>query len=211
MKRTTPWSQLKSQFFAFFIPTLFLTGVSAPSYALDFSVLGAVSSSNYSVTPQLAASAGGVGFGGGATLGFDLAPFFSLETGAVLVNHPFSATSLSSAVTVNYNYLEIPLLLRFTPVSFVSLAAGPYYGISSSISASGVIPTELQAASLGGAYVRNNDYGLMFGGGIRLPLLPLLRLRFDVFYKYGLANLSAGSASQYARNVDVWAGLMFGF
>lgn len=150
---------------------------------------------------------GGTGFGLGVTLGFDLFPFFSLETGALYLAHNLSAAVGSSATTINFHYLQIPALLRFSPVLFLDLEAGVYYGIPLSTSSTGNIPPSLVKAGSSG-YSSSNDIGLLLGAGLRFPLLPLMSLRLDVLYEFGLKDVSTGTASQYSRNLDIWAGVM---
>ena len=94
-----------------------------------------------------------------------------------------------------------------TPIPFIALEAGGYYGIPSSTTATGTVPTSLVSAA-SPTYSSSNDYGLLIGAGVRLPLLPLLSIRADALYEYGLANVSTGTATQYSRNLDIWAGVM---
>jgi len=188
-------------FFTAFLAVSTLT--SSTAEAFDFSVLGAASSSSYSITPAPAVFSGGAGFGLGVRLGFDLFPFFSWEVGALYIGYSLSAMT----ATLNYNYIQIPVLLRFTPIPFVALEAGGYYGIPSSTTSTGAVPPELMNAALP-TYSSSNDYGLLIGAGVRLPLLPLMSIRADALYEYGLANVSTGTSTQNARNLDIWAGVM---
>lgn len=165
-------------------------GVSS-ARALDFSAFGAYTVTNYNFTPSTS-SASGNAFGLGATVGMDWVPFLSLETGALFLTHVYSPGGVSAS-TVSSNYLDIPLLLRLSPINFFSLNAGPYYGFAMSSTGSSV----------------SNDYGLLMGLSLRVPLLPLLKARADAMYEYGLANISpVASSTQNSRNFIFLAGVM---
>src|SRR5687767_10246230 len=105
-------------------------GASPSAQAFDLSVLGAVAVSNYNFSPTPAVSPStGVNFGGGALAGFELNPFFAFETGALYLTHSYSQTFLGFTTTYGYNYLEIPAMVRFSPIGFVAVNLGAYYGI----------------------------------------------------------------------------------
>ncbi len=186
---------------------MFLGSLSPHSaYALDFSLLGAVTQSNYSLsTTPSTQSSSGTAFGVGGTVGVDLNPFFSLESGLLFLTHSFS--TFTGAVTQNYTnkYIDVPLLLRFVPFSLVSFSLGGYYGVLSAASIETLV-SNVTTAQIGNG---SNDYGLLGGVGIRLPLASLLKVRLDILYQYGFANLSSNSATtQRSRNVDIFVGLM---
>jgi hypothetical protein len=177
-------------------------------YALDVSVLGSMTVSNYSASTPANFSQG-TGFGGGATVGLDLAPFFSVETGAIFMNH---STTLSSAVgssAVSYNYVDVPLWLRISPISFISINAGPYFGINTSNSVSVPVPTDFVSTDSNGNANTKNDFGLMGGVSFRFPVVPFVKLRVDALYELGLVNISTGGADQKSRSFDFLAGVMF--
>lgn len=157
--------------------------------ALDFSVLGAVTRSDYSISPAVSLSPG-LGFGGGATAAMSLSPFFSLESGVLLLNHSFTINEgTSTQSSWSLRYFDIPLLLRFSPISLIAIEGGAYYGISHSGTSS-------------------NDFGFLVGAGIRWPIAPLWKIRADMLYEFGLANLASGSSTQHSRSVDFLAGVM---
>ncbi|MEO7161501.1 MAG: outer membrane beta-barrel protein [Bdellovibrionia bacterium] len=199
---------LGHSFFTFYLSLFLAIAIAdvSSAEAFDFSIIGAASSSSYSITPPPDVLAGGAGFGLGVTLGFDLIPFFSLESGALYIVHSLSASVGNLTARINYNYLQIPALLRFTPVPFITLEAGGYYGIPISTSSTGVIPSSL-VSSTSSTYSSSNDFGFLVGAGLRFPLLPVMSIRLDALYEYGLTNVSTGTATQYSRNLDIWAGV----
>jgi len=178
------------------------------AHAFDVSLLGAMTVSNYSLSaPTDIPSSTGVAFGLGGTVGFDLNPFFSIETGLLYLKHSYSTNLNLTNQSFTYDYTTIPLLLRLNPISLISFGAGFYYGIATSTSVDTTVGT---AVSTTMDSPHTNDFGLMAGVGVRLPLIPmLLKLRADVLYEFGLVNLSATpGVSQKARNLDFFAGLM---
>lgn len=190
-----------------------LCSIFSQAYALDLSVLGNMSYSNYllNTTPAPVSSPGLVGFGFGATATIDFTSHLGLEGGALYVSHPFATnvynSSINTVVNTNYNYnfFQIPLFLKISPISILSVNFGGYYGIATSTSASSsnAGSTSVVAPPL------VNDYGLIGGVGVRIPVLPLLKIRGDIMYEYGLAILSkTADSSQYTRSLDFWAGVV---
>lgn len=182
--------------------------ISAAS-AFDFSLLGTLSVSNYnfSPNPRLDLSKG-VGFGGGATVGFDWVPFFSWETGVLYMSH--SITDSTTNLDITYRYVDIPLWLRFSPIDLISVNFGAYFGIAADATVDkGTPPGTLFRQDAAGNIQRNNDFGLLGGVSLRFPIAPLIKLRMDALYQFGLANISTGTLSQHSRNLDFFAGFMF--
>jgi hypothetical protein len=175
--------------------------------AFDLSIIGAASSSSYRITPAPDVLAGGTGFGLGVLMGFDLFPFFALETGVLYLGHNLAATAGGVTANISYNHIQFPALLRFAPITFFELELGGYYAIPASASSTGDILSEL-VSSASSSYTSSNDFGLLLGAGLRMPLLPLMSLRVDALYEYGLKNLSTGTSTQYSRSLDIWAGVM---
>ena len=180
---------------------LFFVSFTQEAKALDFSGLGTVTLSNSTFNPTLPTSAG-VGYGLGGTVGFDLMPFLSFETGAFFLKRSFSRVDPALSRAIDSNWVDLPALLRFSPISFISLSGGLYYGVLTSNAYSPPLAAPNTESS-------SNDFGLMVGAGVRLPVSPLIRLRLDFFYQYGLVNLNSGASTQYSRNIDLLAGLMF--
>lgn len=177
--------------------------------AFDFSLLGtfSVSSYNYNPDPGLDLSKG-VGFGAGATIGFDWVPFFSWETGVLYMSH--SMTVSTNNFDITYRYVDIPLWLRFSPIDLISINVGGYYGIAANTTVNnGNAPRTLIGKDASGNIQKNNDFGLLGGVSLRFPLAPLIKLRLDALYQLGLVNISTGTSSQNSRNLNFLAGFMF--
>lgn len=66
-----------------------------------------------------------------------------------------------SSVKLDLDYVAIPVMLRFKPISLLSLEAGPQFSFLTKAQSGG---TDIKDQ------VKNNDFGLAFGAGVHLPL-----------------------------------------
>ena len=174
------------------------------AHALDFSLFGIVTPSNYNVSPAPSSTSSSITFGLGGTVGFGLSPFFSLETGALFLPRTFTQTTAGFENTRSVSYMEIPVLLRISPMSLFSVNAGLYYGIPTASS----VKVTTSGTTTSGTSPNPTDYGLLLGASVRIPVAPFLKIRGDLLYRIGLANMDLGSATISSRNFDLWAGLM---
>jgi len=85
-------------------------------------------------------------------------------------------------IKVDLDYVAIPVMLRFKPISLLSLEAGPQFSFL----------TKAHDEDLGDItdQLKNNDFGLAFGAGLHLPL------GFNVGARYvlGFTDISEVSA-----------------
>ena len=65
-------------------------------------------------------------------------------------------------VKVDFDYLAIPVMLRFKPIKFLSLEAGPQFSF--------LTKAETEDAGDVMDQLKKNDFGLAFGAGVHLPL-----------------------------------------
>jgi hypothetical protein len=94
-------------------------------------------------------------------------------------------------VSVDFNYLAIPVMLRFKPIKFLSLEAGPQFSFLTKADAS--IKDQL----------KSNDFGLAFGAGLHLPL----GFNIGARYIYGFSNISDVSDQTInSRTLQLYAG-----
>ena len=63
---------------------------------------------------------------------------------------------------VDFDYIAIPVMLRFKPIDFLSLEAGPQFSFL----------TKAEVEDVGDVMdeLKKNDFGLAFGAGVHLPL-----------------------------------------
>lgn len=91
----------------------------------------------------------------------------------------YSATgSKWNDVQVDFDYIAIPVMVRFKPISLITLEAGPQFSILTKAQVSGVGDIMDQ--------VKKNDFGVGFGAGLNLPFGFNLGAR----YVLGFTNLS---------------------
>jgi hypothetical protein len=65
-------------------------------------------------------------------------------------------------VKVDLDYVAIPVMLRFKPISLISLEAGPQFSFLTKANIENVGDVTDQ--------LKSNDFGLAFGAGVHLPL-----------------------------------------
>lgn len=96
---------------------------------------------------------------------------------------------------VDLNYVALPVMLRFKPISLISLEAGPQFSFL----------TKAHDENLGDVMdqLKNNDFGLAFGAGLHLPL------GFNVGARYilGFTNISeVAEESIKNRTIQLYLG-----
>lgn len=97
--------------------------------------------------------------------------------------------------TSEFNYMSIPVLLRFKPASFLSIHAGPQF-------------SQLLDAKVDGEdikeQIKNSDFGLALGATLHLPL----GFNGGVRYVWGFANVSDFQDDTEVKNsvVQVFVG-----
>ena len=98
----------------------------------------------------------------------------------------FSATGTKvEDATVNTSYVSIPIMLRIKPVSFISLEAGPQFSI--------LTKAETDNAEDIKDQLKNNDFGLAFGGALQLPA----GFQVGARYVLGFTNISDATESEF--------------
>ncbi|MBP9927190.1 MAG: PorT family protein [Cyclobacteriaceae bacterium] len=96
--------------------------------------------------------------------------------------------------TVNTDYFAVPVMLRFKPISLISLEVGPQFSFLSKAKSGGVdIKSQL----------KNNDFGAAFGAGLHLPL----GFNGGVRYVLGFTNISEVSNEEIKnRTLQIYVG-----
>ena len=96
---------------------------------------------------------------------------------------------------VDLDYVALPVMLRFKPISLLSLEAGPQFSFL----------TKAHVQDIGDVkdQLKNNDFGLAFGAGLHLPL------GFNVGARYilGFTNISkVAEESIKNRTIQLYLG-----
>ena len=182
---------------------LFLGVFNRSSHALDLSPLLQGAYSSYSSEASLIEKPQPTfSLGGSFLIGIDVERIWGFETGLT-----YNRISLRfNEGTHNLNYLSMPLLLRITPVPLFVAYAGPYLGVPIATHQLGTLRTELFNAAQGDSRA---DFGILLGGSVRTPLFGDLKLRVDLAYRLGLANLSTAGSHVYVRQILLSAGVLF--
>jgi hypothetical protein len=81
-------------------------------------------------------------------------------------------------IKVDYDYIAIPVMIRYKPISLISLEAGPQFSFLTKAKVEGVGDVRDQ--------LKKNDFGLAFGAGVHLPL----NLNAGLRYVLGFTDVS---------------------
>jgi hypothetical protein len=98
-------------------------------------------------------------------------------------------------VKVDFDYIALPVMLRFKPIPLLSLEAGPQFSFL----------TKANVEDIGDVtdQLKNNDFGLAFGAGLHLPL----GLNAGVRYVLGFTDISDVSEQSIKnRTFQIYAG-----
>lgn len=81
-------------------------------------------------------------------------------------------------IKVDYDYIAIPVMVRFKPIKLLSLEAGPQFSFL----------TKAEVEEVGDVkdQLKTNDFGLAFGAGVHLPL----GLNAGLRYVLGFTDIS---------------------
>ena len=98
-------------------------------------------------------------------------------------------------VKVDFDYIAIPVMLRFKPIPLLSLEAGPQFSFLTKANVEDIGDVKDQ--------LKNNDFGLAFGAGLHLPL----GLNAGVRYVLGFTDISDVSQQSIKnRTFQIYAG-----
>lgn len=102
----------------------------------------------------------------------------------------FSGSTLSD-VTVKFNYINIPLLLRYNFNKMVNLHLGPQFGVLASAKVDdGETDEDVKN------FLKGSDLSAAFGVGVDLPM----GLNFSVRYSLGLSDVDKESGEETKNN-----------
>lgn len=145
------------------------------------------------------------GYQAGAFVNIGLTPKFGIQPELIFSQSRFDTTSsfkdvyhLQSVGSTKLNYMKIPILLNYSPNPFVTLQAGPQFGIISNASSSLV--------QNGKAAFKSGDFSMV--GGLQLNIS-----KFKVYGRYGigLTNLNDIGSSSKWKNQNIQLGVGFKF
>jgi hypothetical protein len=98
-------------------------------------------------------------------------------------------------VKVETDYIAVPVMIRYKPISLLSLEAGPQFSFLTKAEVEGVGDVKDQ--------VKNNDFGVAFGAAVHLPL----GLQAGTRYVLGFTNISEVSGEEVKnRTFQIYVG-----
>lgn len=137
-----------------------------------------------------------MGLAGGIFLEIGLPGPFSIQPEVLYVQKgakiSFAEGEFSGTLSANVDYIEIPLLLKYSfgsgGLTVPSIYAGPYYGFNTKaefVMKVAGLPEEKEDIK---DDIRDNEFGVAFGLGLTQKL-GLLKLTLDARYDLGISNI----------------------
>ncbi len=109
----------------------------------------------------------------------------------------------SGSGTINYGYINVPLLVKYAHSSGLFVETGPQIGFLISAKAkSGGQSADIKSNS------KSTDFAWAFGVGYKIPVV---NLGLDVRYNLGLTNTLSSSSNGTAKNSVFQVGLFYLF
>lgn len=140
------------------------------------------------------------GIGGGVAFGYAIAPNFTIQPELLYVQKGAKFEESAGKVTMKTDFLEIPLLLKFTPEMKGSkiaptIFAGPFIGLkmTGKIKAEGFADAAENVEVDIKDSLKSTDFGITFGGGFGYKMSSG-ELFFDVRYDLGLSKIAKKEA-----------------
>lgn len=204
-----------------FVTALAVAGLAAAPAAAQGWALGlegGLNVSDLSVEPD-AETESELGFRGGGVLRYEFAPdgTFGIQTGATYSRK--GAVDETESIDLNFDYLEVPLLLVVSvPTDGAAVTPRLYGGGSFNFELSCDLAVEdgdgesvdCDQEGLDVFERKTFDFGLRFGGGVDIGVSPNAAVTFDVGYDLGLTDISEAAASEVKnRNLFFTGGFVF--
>lgn len=192
-----------------------ISGISYSSAGIiNYGVKGGINFSNLSGKDWHAASYYKTSFHAGAFLDVNLLGIIGVETGLYFSQKGWvdqtkdGDENIIQQSSFTYNYLDIPVLLRFKPIPLVSLFVGPQasvylnnnYVITDSEGEENTYTEEHDDYGF-----TNPDFAFVIGTHTNLPLGIFLSASYDI----GLTSLYTNDQKIYNRTIKVSVGYKF--
>lgn len=154
----------------------------------------------------------------GAFIETSMVPLIGFELGAFFAPRKYRATvdSTQTDVTTSLTQFQIPVMIRFHFLPFLSIAAGGYYAHSM-----GDIHTEgksfnipvTQDSTYDSQFLSQNEFGVLGSARFEFSILPTLNLLVDARYLRELKNLNMASTTRAVKfhGTQILVGASFGF
>jgi hypothetical protein len=187
-----------------------LSVVPSQASAFDLAAVGVLNFTGNSITPDPGAgSSGKLGIGFGALAELEWLPMTSIQLGLLYLTRK-SEAGVGNEISVKG--LQIPLMVRISPIDFVSVGGGAFYTIGmGDVTAKNTVTNAEASSSFETAGISKSDVGLVLGAALKFPLAPTLSLLADARYLLGLKDVSTSAALETkTHDFQVLLGLNFG-
>jgi hypothetical protein len=145
-------------------------------------------------------------FGAGFLVSDKIMPTLSIEAGLLWQPRSYNQTLTSSTGNLSfgdtYNYVQIPVVVRYHFLNWLSAGLGLYYArivgdirfTETSTVPNLTFPSGTQTSSYGPYGISLSDYGVIGAVGVKIPLGDSpLSIDGDMRYELGLNNINNGS------------------
>jgi hypothetical protein len=146
-----------------------------------------------------------VGFNAGAYLKLPVTRHLSIQPEVDYSAQGFKASESGATVTFKNDYVNVPVLLKYTHFTGVFIETGPQVGFLTTAKASSQGVTIDDKPSYNSA-----DFSWVLGVGVKIPATPI---SLDARYNFGISNIinngsSGGSDNNSAHNGSFQIGIM---
>lgn len=182
--------------------------------AIELNVLGGFTAGRPAASNTGATYTARSGLTFGATVDFDFIPMFAIETGLLNIGYKYRAADSAGRETdISNRAWEMPILLRYTALPVFDFGAGFYFQRYRTTYSAKSVATGVETTrnSWEGAGLSTGDFGLKLGGRAKFPIVPLTNFLVELDLKRGLKNLASGGSSYRTAEMDLLAGVSFGF
>jgi hypothetical protein len=186
----------------------------AQAQAFDLAAVGVLNLSGTSIDPDPAGTeeGGKLGIGFGALAEMEWLPMIGIQFGLLYVKRTTTVTGPGLDSQLSANMLQIPVMVRISPIDFVSVGAGGYYAFAAGDLTARDNVTGLEVSTpFDSTNVSKSDVGLILGAALKFPIAPTLSLLADARYLLGLKDLdTTGATTSRTRDFQFLVGLNFG-
>ncbi len=175
------------------------------SAQIRFGVKGGVNIANisYSGSESQPPTQSITGYNGGAFLEIPLLSKWNLQPEVVYSAQGTTFNSQNMDVKVNYNYLNIPILLKYHHASGFFAETGPQYGfLLTAKEISGDLSGDIKSDT------KSGDFSWVFGVGYKVPVI---NIGVDARYNLGLTNIADDASNGTLKNSVFQFGVFYIF
>ena len=179
------------------IVVFLLVGFSVRAQEVSIGVKGGLNLAKLDVNDAGSSIKNKTGFHGGAFVLFKLSKL-AIQPEIIFSQQGTEFEFSGQDLEANFNYVNIPVLLKFYLVAGLNLQVGPQFGFLTSTGGNTVDDVGRVISNTKGLY-KDSDFSIGLGAGWDLPF----RLTLDVRYNLGVKEIEDQAAQSAIKN-QVW-------